>query len=73
MITPWGTDYYNGGLLVLTVTQERTAAGSIIDKASFMTLRQQRFTQRAHGRSAGHHRTSVPAATGCAPMPIVET
>ena len=45
VITPWGTDYYNGGLLVLTVTKERTATGSIIDKASFMTLRQQRFTQ----------------------------
>ncbi|HEY3894694.1 MAG TPA: hypothetical protein VGL88_04925 [Pseudonocardiaceae bacterium] len=38
------TDYYNGGLLVLTVTGERTAVGSIVDKASFITLRQQRFT-----------------------------
>ncbi len=45
VITPWGADYYNGGLLVLTVTAERTAVGSIVDKASFMTLRQQRFTQ----------------------------
>lgn len=45
VITPWGSDYYNGGLLALTVTAERTAVGSIIDKASFMTLRQQRFTQ----------------------------
>lgn len=45
VITPWGTDYYNGGLLVLTVTQEHTAVGSIVDKASFMTLRQQRRTQ----------------------------
>lgn len=47
VITPWGTDYYNGGLLVLTVTHEHTAVGSIVDKASFMTLRQQRFPQ--HG------------------------
>ncbi|MGH3784295.1 MAG: methyltransferase domain-containing protein [Pseudonocardiaceae bacterium] len=47
VITPWGTDYYNGGLLVLTVTHEHTAVGSIVDKASFMALRQQRFTQ--HG------------------------
>jgi protein-L-isoaspartate(D-aspartate) O-methyltransferase len=43
VLTPWGTDYYNGGLLALSVTEERTAIGSIIDKASFMTLRQQRF------------------------------
>lgn len=42
VITPWGTDYYNGGLLVLTVTDDRTAVGYIADKASFMTLRQQR-------------------------------
>jgi len=45
LITPWGTDYYNGGLLALTITEEHTAAGSIIDKASFMTLRQQRFSR----------------------------
>lgn len=47
VITPWGTDYYNGGLLALTVTEERTAVGSIVDKASFMTLRQHRFTPPA--------------------------
>jgi protein-L-isoaspartate(D-aspartate) O-methyltransferase len=45
LITPWGTDYYNGGLLALTVTEEHTAVGSIIDKASYMTLRQQRFSR----------------------------
>jgi len=45
VLTPWGTDYYNGGLLALSVTEEHTAVGTIIDKASFMTLRQQRFTE----------------------------
>jgi protein-L-isoaspartate(D-aspartate) O-methyltransferase len=45
VITPWGTDYYNGGLLALTVTEERVAVGSIVAKASFMTLRQQRFSR----------------------------
>lgn len=45
VITPWGTDYYNGGLLALTVADDTTAAGSIIDKTSFMTLRQQRFAR----------------------------
>jgi len=44
VITPWGTEYYNGGLLALSVTEAHTAVGSIIGKASFMTLRQQRLT-----------------------------
>jgi protein-L-isoaspartate(D-aspartate) O-methyltransferase len=42
VLTPWGSDYYNGGLLALRVTAEHTAVGGIIDKASFMTLRQHR-------------------------------
>lgn len=43
IVTPWGNEYYNGGLLVLTVNDDATAAGHIAGKASFMTLRQQRF------------------------------
>lgn len=40
VITPWGTSYYNGDLLALTVTEQHTAVGTFVDKASFMTLRQ---------------------------------
>jgi protein-L-isoaspartate(D-aspartate) O-methyltransferase len=43
VLTPWGTGYYNGGLLALRVTAEHTALGGIVDRASFMTLRQHRF------------------------------
>jgi len=43
VLTPWGSDYYNGGLLALRVTAEHTAVGCLVDKASFMTLRQHRF------------------------------
>ncbi|MGH3850362.1 MAG: methyltransferase domain-containing protein, partial [Pseudonocardiaceae bacterium] len=43
IITPWGTEYYNGGLLVLTVNDDGTAIGHLAGKVSFMTLREQRF------------------------------
>lgn len=41
-MTPWGTPYYTGGLLALTVADDGTASGRIVDKASFMDLRNQR-------------------------------
>ncbi len=43
IVTPWGTAYYNGGLLSLTVADDGTAQGHIVDKASFMDLRDQRI------------------------------
>ncbi len=48
------------------VTQEHTATGSIIDKASFMTLRQQRFTQPKLTLTAdddAHATTRSPTST----------
>lgn len=47
IVTPWGTTYYNGGLLSLTVADDGTAQGNIVDKASFMWMRDQR-TRRGH-------------------------
>jgi hypothetical protein len=38
-LTPWGTAYYPGGLLALTVDRDATATGRIIVPASFMWLR----------------------------------
>lgn len=43
IVTPWGTAYYNGGLLALTVTDDGRATGGIIGEASFMHLRAQRI------------------------------
>ncbi len=43
VVTPWGTAYYNGGLLSLTVAEDGSAQGNIVDKASFMDLRDQRI------------------------------
>lgn len=43
IVTPWGTPYYNGGLLALTVAENGTAMGQLIGPASFMMLRDQRI------------------------------
>lgn len=42
VVTPWGTEYYNGHLLALTVAGDGSATGCIVGKTSFMTLRDQR-------------------------------
>lgn len=42
IVTPWGTDYENGNLLVLDVDGEGVATGRIVDTASFMWLRDHR-------------------------------
>jgi protein-L-isoaspartate(D-aspartate) O-methyltransferase len=43
VLTPWGTEYYNGHLLALTVADDGTATGRIVGKAAFMTVRDQRI------------------------------
>lgn len=47
VVTPWGSQYCNFGLLVLTVNDDGTAIGRIVDTASFMRLRDQRFSSRS--------------------------
>jgi protein-L-isoaspartate(D-aspartate) O-methyltransferase len=43
IVTPWGTEYYNGHLLALTVTGDGSATGRIVGETAFMTLRGQRI------------------------------
>ncbi|MBV9140027.1 MAG: methyltransferase domain-containing protein [Pseudonocardiales bacterium] len=43
VLTPWGTPYYPGGLLALTVHRAGTATGRVVGPASFMWLRSQRI------------------------------
>lgn len=47
IVTPWGSDYYNGNLVALTINGDGTATGRIVEDASFMRLRAQR---RVRGR-----------------------
>lgn len=46
ILTPWANSYFNGGLVALTVGDDGTATGSIVDRASFMRLRGQREPPR---------------------------
>lgn len=46
IVTPWGGQYCNFGLLALTVHDNGTASGQIVDTAAFMRLRDQRFRSR---------------------------
>jgi len=50
VLTPWGTAYYPGGLLALTVDQDGTATGRIVGPASFMWLRAQRIPRYTIGQ-----------------------
>lgn len=43
VITPWGTAYLNGALLSLTVDEQGTATGRLVDNVAFMWLRNQRI------------------------------
>ncbi len=54
VLTPWGTPYYNGGLLSLSVAADGTARGGLVSKTSFMGLRDQR-TPRVSVRRCVHH------------------
>lgn len=47
MLTPWGTAFYPGGLLALTVDHDATATGRIVGPAAFMWLRSQRIPATA--------------------------
>jgi protein-L-isoaspartate(D-aspartate) O-methyltransferase len=43
VVTPWGTAYLNGALLSLTVGDDGTATGRLVDNVAFMWLRDQRI------------------------------
>jgi protein-L-isoaspartate(D-aspartate) O-methyltransferase len=43
VVTPWGTAYLNGALLSLTVGDDATATGRLVDNVAFMWLRDQRL------------------------------
>jgi protein-L-isoaspartate O-methyltransferase len=50
VLGPWGTAYYPGGLLALTVALDGTATGRIVGPASFMRLRAQRIPRYTIGQ-----------------------
>lgn len=62
LLTPWRTEYYNGGLLALTATGDGTAEGGIVSNVAFMMLRDQR-NPRASVKAIVHATDEAAAST----------
>jgi protein-L-isoaspartate(D-aspartate) O-methyltransferase len=67
VLTPWGTPYYPGGLLALTVHRDATATGRIVGPASFMRLRAQRIPRYTMSRIVRDDDTATASTTDLHP------
>ena len=67
VLTPWGTSYYPGGLLALTVHPDSTATGRIVGPASFMRLRAQRIPRYSASRIMRGDDTTTTSTTDLHP------
>jgi protein-L-isoaspartate(D-aspartate) O-methyltransferase len=71
VLTPWGTAYYPGGLLALTVDQDgTTATGRIIGPASFMWLRAQRIPRYTIGQIMRGNNAATMSTTDLHPWQV---
>jgi protein-L-isoaspartate(D-aspartate) O-methyltransferase len=70
VLTPWGTPYYPGGLLALTVHREATATGRIVGPASFMWLRAQRIPRYSASRIMRPNDTTTTSTTDLHPWSV---
>ncbi len=70
VLTPWGTPYYPGGLLALTVHREATATGRIVGPAAFMWLRAQRIPRYTTSRIMRDEDTATGSTTELHPWQV---
>ncbi len=73
ILTPWGTAYHNGALVLLSVHDDGTASGRVIGNAAFMRLREQRtpFGQAARlGDLVDTSTTAVESITRLPPSEV---
>jgi protein-L-isoaspartate(D-aspartate) O-methyltransferase len=70
VLTPWGTPYYPGGLLALTVHRDTTATGRIVGPASFMWLRAQRIPRYTTSRIVRRDDTATTSTTDLHPWHV---
>jgi protein-L-isoaspartate O-methyltransferase len=70
VLTPWGTAFYPGGLLALTVHPDTTATGRIVGPASFMWLRAQRIPRYSTSRIVREDDTATTSATDLHPWQV---
>jgi protein-L-isoaspartate(D-aspartate) O-methyltransferase len=73
IVTPWGTEFLNWGLLALDVHDDRTATGGIVDTASFMWLRDQRFPSRPVRPTDAEDAAADTTRTWLKPADVVST
>jgi protein-L-isoaspartate(D-aspartate) O-methyltransferase len=71
VLTPWGTPYYPGGLLALTVHRDTTATVRIVGPASFMWLRAQRIPRYTMSRIMRDDDTARVSTTDLHPWYLV--
>jgi protein-L-isoaspartate(D-aspartate) O-methyltransferase len=70
VLTPWGTPYYSGGLLCLTVAADGTACGGLVSKTSFMALRDQRTPRVSVHRCVHHEQDATTSRTKLHPYEV---
>lgn len=70
VLTPWGTPYYPGGLLALTVEGDTTATGRIVGPAAFMWLRAQRIPRYSASRVVRGDDTATTSTTDLHPWHV---
>ena len=70
VLTPWGTPYYPGGLLALTVHPDATATGRIVGPASFMRLRAQRIPRYSTSRIVRDQDVAAVSTTDLHPWDV---
>jgi protein-L-isoaspartate(D-aspartate) O-methyltransferase len=70
VLTPWGTPYYPGGLLALTVHRDATATGRIVGPAAFMWLRAQRIPRYTTSRIVRDEDTATVSTTDLHPWHV---
>jgi hypothetical protein len=70
VLTPWGTPYYNGGLLSLSVAADGTASGRLVSKTSFMGLRDQRIPRVSVHRCVHHEDQATISSTELHPHDV---
>ncbi|MGH3438203.1 MAG: methyltransferase domain-containing protein [Sciscionella sp.] len=70
VLTPWGTAFYPGGLLALTVDHDATATGRIVGPAAFMWLRAQRIPRYSTGRIVRDQDAAAVSTTDLHPWQV---
>lgn len=69
VLTPWGTPYYNGGLLRLAVGGGGTAQGGLVAKTPFIGLRDQRIP-RVRSAAASTTEDAITTSTNLHPHDV---